>query len=103
MGLQGASPSNTLSGQSQMTLIITQDSTSKNGRYLEITDGKQTAQIWHGESYTSVRVVRDHHRNFGTGGKVFHDENRFEQALLAYKSGAVRSMLSLAKSLVESV
>lgn len=36
-------------------------------------------------------------------GKVFHNENRFEQALSAYKSGAVRSMLSLAKSLVESV
>lgn len=86
-----------------MNLIITQDSTSKNGRYLEISDGKQTAQIWHGESYTSVRVVRDHHRSMGTGGKVFHDGDRFERALLAYKSGAVRSMLSLAKSLVESV
>jgi hypothetical protein len=48
-------------------------------------------------------VVRDQNRNFGTGGKVFHDGNRFEQALSAYKSSAVRSMLSLAKSLVESV
>jgi len=83
-----------------MNIAIIENSRQDNGQYIELTDGKQTASIWHGESYTSIRVTRSCHSRIGTGGKVFHDGDRMEQALKAYKSSQVRAMLTMAMELL---
>lgn len=87
-------------GNETMTILILKNETLENGaRVVELAGEKKEINIYIGNSFTNV-CVNNLGSNFYRGGKAFHGANTLEQAMAAYKSAEVRSMIQTAMELV---
>jgi hypothetical protein len=81
-----------------MNILITNTSRTDNHASVEMTNGKQTVYIGRGQSGAiTVCNLNASHRAWRGSGRVFWS---FDDAQAAYKSGFMKSCISMAQSYV---
>lgn len=82
-----------------MIQVIKNEVLANGARSIELGTEKKIIEIYHGQSFTSF-LVRHASQSARLGaGRTFHGENRFAEALAAYKSSEVKAMIETAVEL----
>lgn len=82
-----------------MMIQIIENALENGCRSIELATEKKAIRIWEGGSFTTVCVQNAMHRAWRGCGRVFHGENRLQQALESYKDSQVKAMIELALEL----
>jgi hypothetical protein len=80
-----------------MMIQVLKNEVLPNGaRSIELATEKKIIEIYHGSSFTNF-MVRHASQSARLGaGRTFHSNNRFAEALDAYKSSEVKAMIQTA-------
>ncbi len=83
-----------------MIQVVADNALENNCRSIELSTDKKQISIFIGNSYTAVCVKNASHKVWKSGGRVFHGNDRLEQALASYKDAAVKAMIQTAMEIV---
>ena len=82
-----------------MIQVIANEVNEHGGIWIELSSEKKAISVYVGGSYLSVCVQNAMHAAYRGGGRTFHSEDRFAEAIASYKCSTVRALIECAKDL----